>query len=79
MGVPLPVGMSVAPWAFMLGPPPEPGVVVVGIEGAVTDGWVVVGVCVAGSWHTYGGVGAGASEIVVPGWVATQPCFQVWL
>ncbi|WP_288337381.1 hypothetical protein [uncultured Gordonia sp.] len=52
IGVVAGAGMSVAPWALMLGPPPGPGVVVVGIEGAVTDGWVVVGVWVAGSWQT---------------------------
>ncbi|WHU49347.1 hypothetical protein QNM97_10415 [Gordonia sp. L191] len=49
--------MSVAPWALMFGPPLLPDVVVVGIDGAVTDGGVVVvGVCVVGSWQTSDGL-----------------------
>lgn len=51
----------------------------VGIVGAVTDGIEVVVVGVPGSWHMYGGVGSGASEIVVPGCAATHACFHDWL
>ncbi|MFW0789927.1 hypothetical protein [Gordonia sp. CPCC 205333] len=78
MGVLPGVGMSVGAWTPMLGP--GPGVVVV-VPGRVAGGAVlgVVGVVVLGFWQVYGTGGAGASEMVLPGWVATQDCFHAVL
>lgn len=73
--------MSVGAWTVMLGPVSGAVVVAgVGSVGAVTDGIAGGGVVgVPGSWQMYGGVGAGASLMLEPGWAATHACFHAWL